>query len=150
MKNDLKIISVVGDSLSMVRPPASISYKDTYPYLLQAKLGPEYHVVTRYRRANNTKIQGERQNMEDDVLFNNSKYIILQLGIADCVPRLMTPKERFLLKLFNIKALTDGYIRFKSKRRQFFTRFFNWTSVPKKQFTANITDILRKTAGVSI
>lgn len=150
VKNNLKIITVVGDSLSMVRSDAEVRLEDLYAYKLQEKLGSGYYVVLRNKRANNTTTQSDHQNLQDDVLCNNSRYIIFHLGIVDCAPRLMTRKERLLLKIFRMDKQTNFYVRFKSRHRRFFTKLFAWQIVTKDEFRDNflkMIDFVRKTHG---
>ena len=138
MKNSLKIITIVGDSLSMVRPSEGINYRDTYPFILQNMLGEGYHIVVRNRRSNDSQIQSHPQHIQDDVLFNDSEYVILHFGIVDCAPRLMTRKETLFLKVVNIKFITEKYIGFKSRYRRFFTKHFQWTRVSQERFRENM------------
>lgn len=142
IKNQIKIVTMIGDSISMVRPEAGISLLELYTYKLQEKLGGGYYVVARNRRANNTNIQCDPQNIQDDILYNHSRYIVVHLGIVDCAPRLMTRKEELLLRLFHFDWLTNFYIGFKSKHRRFFTKLFPWQRVTKEGFRKNLLTLV--------
>lgn len=122
----------------MVRPLEGINYRSTYPFILQNMLGGGYHILVRNRRSNDSEIQSRSLNIQDDVLFNDSEYVILHFGIVDCAPRLMTRKETLFLKVLNIKFITEKYIGFKSKYRRFFTKHFSWTRVSQERFRENI------------
>src|SRR4030042_4022387 len=100
-------ITIIGDSLPMVYAKYVLSYKNTYPYLLQTLLGPcQYHVVLRSRRRNHVLTQSLRDNLDDDILYNDSEYIIIHLGIVDCAPRTFSLLEdRILYVLMQPRVL---------------------------------------------
>jgi hypothetical protein len=146
-KDGLKIITILGDSLSMVGPDAGITLRDLYWYKLQEKLGSEYYVIARNRRANNTKVQCDCEYLRDDILHNDSCYIVMHLGIVDCAPRLMARKERILLRLLHINGQNNFYVRFKSRHRRFFTRLFQWQIVAKNKFQENLEGFIASVRG---
>jgi len=137
--NDLKIITIIGDSLSMVRPANEIFYRDIYAYKLQKLVNSnEYHVVLRGRRRNNVLTQSLKDNIGDDILFNNSSYIILHLGIVDCAPRLFTLMQDRILYVFTqlpfLRSVAGLIFKFQTKYRRFFTKHFPKTYVTKEEF----------------
>jgi lysophospholipase L1-like esterase len=133
-KSEKKIITILGDSLSMVRSEENITLWLTYPYLLIHLLGDSYHIVNRSKRGNTSLIQTNPQYLYDDVQTSESSYVIIQIGICDCSPRIISKYERFILKYFFHKTLSSYYIRFKSRFRKFFTKNFPKTYVSKSDF----------------
>jgi lysophospholipase L1-like esterase len=142
MDEGLKIVTIIGDSLSMVRPDCGLCIKNLYPYKLQERLGGNYYVVVRNRRANNTNIQCEYQNLHDDVLYNDSRYMVFHLGIVDCAPRLITFPERQFFKVLGINWRDNLYIRFKSRYRRFFTKHHQFQRVSREQFHRNFSTLI--------
>lgn len=141
-EDNLKVVTIIGDSLSMVRPDCQLTLKSLYPYQLQTKLGKNYYVVVRNRRANHTNTQCQYQHLHDDILYNDSDYIIFHLGIVDCAPRLITRLERLIFRLFRVNTRENIYIRFKSRYRRFFTRYFPFQRVTKRQFQDNFEKLI--------
>lgn len=131
----------------MVRPSDGIMYTDTYPYLLQALLGPQYHVVLRSRPGYRV-VQLFEDYLIDDVLYNNSHYIILHLGLVDCAPRLFTLREREVLRrmyhTFPTKPLAFFVIQFKSHYRRFFTKYFKRTYASRKEFEMHYGAVIKE------
>lgn len=143
MNNDnFKIITIVGDSLSMVRPDCGMALKDLFPYKLQIKLGKDYYVIVRNRRANDTETQCMQQHFNDDILYNDSRYLVIHLGIVDCAPRLISRKEYLVFRLLGINYEDNFYIRFKSKHRRFFTKHFPLQRVSKERFKSNFLKLI--------
>ena len=129
-----KIITILGDSLSMARDDYGILYKDTYGYLLGGILGDNYLVLNKAKRTNMIITQTHFQNIYDDVATTNSEYFIIQLGIVDCAPRIISIMEGKVLKYFRPKTLGTLYIKIKSRNRQFFTKHFPKTYVKADVF----------------
>lgn len=126
------------------------SFRDTYPFLLQELLNSsKYHVVLRARGRNNVITQALEENLDGDVLFSDSKYIIFQLGIVDCAPRLFNLMEDRILFVLGrepiVKIFVNAVVKFKSKHRRFFTKHFPRTYVSKKEFKDKYAFILRET-----
>lgn len=149
MDNNLKVITIAGDSLSMVSPEKEIFYKDTYPFKLQMMLNlTEYNIALRSNGRNNVLSQALRENLDRNVLYNNSRYIIFHLGIVDCAPRLFGLMEDriifFLSQMPIIKFFVNLLIKFKSKYRRFFTRYFPKTYVSRKDFKGKYEYILEE------
>jgi lysophospholipase L1-like esterase len=147
--SNIKIITIVGDSLSMVRSEGKIlhSYQDTYPFLLQESLwSNNYLVVLRSRIRNNVLTESLRENLEEDVLFNNLKYVILHLGIVDCAPRLFSLMQERILYIFSqipiLKYLSKLAWAFQSRYRRFFTKYFPKTYVSEEKFSERLGFII--------
>lgn len=143
-KESLKIVTVIGDSLSMVRPWDDIIYTDTYIYKLQKYLGPTFHVLLRSRRMNDFGII----NLEDDVLNNSSCVVVFHLGIVDCAPRVFGRREYSVLNFFSkypvLKNFSSMIIRFKSRYRRYWTRFFPKTYIPKPLFKKKLEHVINQ------
>jgi len=120
----MKVCTLLGDSLAMVRPLDGINYRETYCYKLSILLGGEFHVVSNARRANDLVRQAYPGYMEEEVLHHESDYVVVHLGIVDCSPRLFTRREQKILALAVPAALRKAIIRHKSRHRYFYTRRF--------------------------
>jgi lysophospholipase L1-like esterase len=152
----MKIVTIVGDSLSMVRPQNGIRYRDTYPFKLQELLGGEYHITLFSQRAN-TVFNEYRKVMNDGMLYTVPDFFIFHLGIVDCSPRLFGPKEQEVVYFFStlpiFKHITSLIINFLSKHRPFFTKHFPKTYVSKENFKKSfefITGQIRKRTNAKI
>jgi lysophospholipase L1-like esterase len=129
----MKIITVLGDSLSLARSEYGIYYKNIYPYLLNERMGCDFLVLNKSKRSNTLVKQSGAQFIYDDVLTTNSNYFIIQLGIVDCSPRVVSMLEKKIIRNFLPGSLRKLYLDFKSKHRRFFTKYF-----PKTYFTIDI------------
>ena len=128
------IITVLGDSLSMARVEEGISIRDTYPFQLNELLGKDFYVVNRSKRGNTSVVQSSTQNLYDDIETSESKVIIIQIGICDCSPRIISKYERVVLKYVLPKTIARIYIKVKSKYRYFFTKYLPMTYVSRALF----------------
>ena len=90
----MKIINIIGDSLSMLREENNVLFKDTYGFILAKSLANKFHVVNNSKRANTVKNQCITQYFYDELVFLKANYTIIQLGIVDCAPRLISLKEK--------------------------------------------------------
>ena len=145
----MNIITILGDSLSLARSENGIFFKQTYSYLLNKKFNGEYLFLNKSKRGNTTKNQINPQNIYDDIITTNSKYFIIQIGIVDCSPRIISMKEKVILRYFFSEKIQNIYIGFKSKYRRFITRNFPKTYVSLDDFNDNfellIQTILKQT-----
>ncbi len=157
---DYKIITIISDSLGMVRPineyhPANddkdfqnnITYKNIYAYLLQLLLGNEYHVLFRGQRARMSDSLVGIQSLHDDIIYNDSSVLVLHLGIVDCAPRLVSRFERRIISMIrkmHLSILAEFYLTFKSKHRLFFTKYFPIVYVPLKKFENNLNFLVEE------
>jgi lysophospholipase L1-like esterase len=100
-----------------------IYYQDTYPSLLENFLGVK--VINRGRRSNTTKEQIIDQFVYDDILFLNSRFIIIHLGICDCAPRLFSKRfGKYFVNNIRPKIFQRKFIKFFSDNRYLFTKYF--------------------------
>jgi len=127
-------VVVVSDSLSMPRPDELIAlqFEETYPYLLTKELNNEYEVINRGKRSNTIIDQCIDQNIYDDILFFFPKFVVVQLGIVDCAPRLFSKRfGKYIIGQF-------------SRHRLFLTKHFLIQDVPINKFS-NLYDYLLST-----
>lgn len=144
MQGQKKIIGIAGDSLSMVNSEEELLYEELYPYRLQMKLGEEFHLIVRNRRANNSSLQFNWLNLHDDILCNNSRYQVIHIGISDCAPKLISRPEDIVMRLLGMGGYRNFYIRFKSRHRRFFTKLFRFQKVPLDKFIKNFTHAINE------
>jgi lysophospholipase L1-like esterase len=149
MSKDIKIITIIGDSLSLPSSDEKITLKDTYPFKLQSMLYPDnYHVVVRSSGRNSVSTVSLRENLDRNVLYNDSEYVIFHLGIVDCAPRLFSLMQDRILYVFSItpglKTIANLIFKFQTKYRWFFTKSFPKTYVSKKEFKEKYSLILKE------
>jgi hypothetical protein len=149
MINDKKIITVMGDSLSMVRIEEGISVKKTYAYQLNNILGDEFYILNKSKRGNTSVVQTSIQNLYDDIEASDSKVIIIQIGIVDCSPRIISRLERLVLNNVLPKTIAGFYIRIKSNNRYFFTKYFPMTYVSPVRFENSYKMLLSSALNLS-
>ena len=137
-----KIITILGDSLSMVRNDEDVTLRTIYPYLLVKFLGNDYYIINKSKRGNTSDFQTLNQYLYDDVETSDSSIVILQIGICDCSPRIISKFEKIILNYFLPVFLSFFYIKFKSKHRYFFTKYFPKTYVTKARFESNYKQLL--------
>ena len=138
----MNIITILGDSLSMARIENGISYKDTYSYLLSEYIKKDYLVLNKSKRGNTITNQISIQNIYDDVISTNSEYFIIQIGIVDCAPRIISMKEKVILRYLFSEKIQNIYIGFKSKYRRFITKYFPKTYVSLDAFKDNYIHLI--------
>lgn len=125
-----EIITIIGNSLSMMRPHEGCHFIDTYPYKLDEALEKRFYIVNNSKRANT--VEKQLSSMAEDAI-KESKYIIVQFGIVECFPRIFTNRERFIIS--KLPAIfSKPMISFTSKRSYFFTKLFKKVYVPKTVF----------------
>jgi acyl-CoA thioesterase I len=140
----MKIISVLGNSLSMPNYEDGISIKKTYAYQIQKELKQSYYTLNFSKRGNTTTLQTKEQYLYDEVFCANSNVVIVQLGIVDCCPRIISLKEAKFIKYILPNRLKNIYINIKSKYRQQFTKYFPKVYVSKKTFESNYRLLISK------
>jgi acyl-CoA thioesterase I len=121
----MKIINIIGDSLSMSREDNNISFKNTYGFILAKSLSNNFYIVNNSKRANTTKNQCFYQNFYDELVCLKAHYTIIQLGIVDCAPRLISIREKKIINYLFSKRLVNFYIRNKARFRFFYTKYFS-------------------------
>jgi hypothetical protein len=139
----MKIINVVGDSLSLVRPAEGIRGDTLYWTLLQERLGHPYYVIAHSRRSNDTA-QVVR-TMHEDILAFPMFALVLHLGIVDCFPRLFSKREHDVLHTLTsmrLGGLTRTVTRLAARHRLCLTRRFPKHYVSLPDFTHNLHTIV--------
>jgi acyl-CoA thioesterase I len=107
------MIVILGDSLALMRSKEGILEKDTYAYKLQKN----YVVINKSKHGNATFKQLKK--IKKDIPKKDVCFIIIQLGIVDCSPRIFTHSQRKILsgiELFS-KRIVQYYIKKKSINR---------------------------------
>lgn len=137
----IKKIVILGDSLGMVSIDDGVSYENTYPYLLK-KMACDFEVISRNRRTNDSTRQLEYQNKMDDVVMLKPNYVIVQLGIVDCAPRVFGKLESKILSLIS-PAVRSHIVNFASKNRRWITKFFPRVYVRCDRYASNMMQLVR-------
>lgn len=125
------IICILGNSLAMPVYNLELYYENTYAHKLSRDLKIVSDVVNKSQRNLTIVDQTKKTCLEDDVLSINADYYILQFGIVDCAPRLFTQRQG---KLVGFVPGHKILIKFMSKHRYFFTKFFPKVYVKKEKF----------------
>jgi lysophospholipase L1-like esterase len=122
-------IQIIGDSLSLHRKDEGILYKDTYPYILSKK----YDVVltSNYSKTTNDNV----------ILAEDTKYVIIHLGLVDCFPRVYAKNTKLIL-FYLPNQLRQIVTFFHRHYRYYFTRMFPRVTTEKDTFQSNIIKIL--------
>jgi len=129
-------VVILSDSLSMPRPDESLLYEETYPYLLQQEMENCFEIINRGKRANTIQEQITDQYVYDDIMFFYPKYVVIQLGIVDCAPRLFSRRfGKYVIGNIKPLFLREFVIGQFSKRRIFFTKHFPRQYVPLSKFS---------------
>lgn len=133
-------IVILSDSLSLPRvdDDETILLRESYPHLLQKKIGSDIRVVNRGIRFTTTDSLRDFQYLFDNLLIYAPKTVIVQMGIVDCAPRLFSPLFRSLVSKIPIKIIRDLIILPFKKNRRFFTKYFKIKLVNKKRFKKNL------------
>lgn len=144
----------IGDSLALPRP--DLLYEDTWICKLKKEF-PEWDIISISTRGITTNIlvtQGGDKNSEifpsgsDTLEFYLPKFVIIQLGIVDCAPRLIIPGSfnSFLVKILP-STLREFYLSFLKK---VIKRKRNRVYVDKKKFKLNILNYLNRCRNCNI
>ncbi len=144
LKNKKNNIVILSDSLSLPRvdKDATVLLEESYPYLLQKKIGSQMNVINRGIRFTTTNSLNDFQYLFDNLLIYSPKTIIIQIGIVDCAPRLFSPLFRAILGKISNEKIKNIFIYPFKKNRRFFTRFFPMKLVKKDQFKSNLENFL--------
>lgn len=138
----MQIVLVIGDSLACPRPWEGVGLRETYAYRLQEKLRSEYYVVNWAAGDNSSNRAASESFLRNFVRASDASYCIVQLGIVDCAPRLMSTMERVVIGITNrlpgMKAVNAAYIKFKARHRYKLTRWFPKTQVTLDQYRINM------------
>jgi lysophospholipase L1-like esterase len=148
----MKKILIAGDSISMVRPEVGISYTDIYPIQLSHSLFPHL-VINGSLRANNSAIIAGDEYQHEFVIPLVPDVVVLQIGIADCAPRVFGPLERRALAVLSalpgMQRLTSRLTRYRADRRLDYTRRKNVSLIDTQAFETNIMRFVDGVKGVN-
>lgn len=148
MTTDIKIMTVLGDSLALVRPEDGISEKDMYPYKIQVQLHEQIYVNSKVVKSNSSTIENSLSGLVYHQQAGCSSYVILGLGIVDCSPRLFSKGMKIFLECITkmpfICKLAYGYIAYKSRHRFHFTRRKNISETSIEEYRENMRSIIEK------
>ncbi|MCU0849105.1 MAG: SGNH/GDSL hydrolase family protein [Spirochaetes bacterium] len=134
MKKRKRVI-IITDSISMPRP--GLSYEKTWPFMMKQAY-PHYDFIERSARGSTTRRLATEGGGGVDLLETYSPdTVIIQLGTADCAPRLFskTGFEYRLLQKIPFEKIRKKYIdRVKKKRG----RNPNITEIGIEEFSSNL------------
>ena len=133
-------IVILSDSLSLPRvdEDETILLRESYPYLLQKKIGSDIKIINRGIRFTTTDSLRNFQYLFDNLLIYSPSTVIVQMGIVDCAPRLFSSLFRSLINKVPIKMIRDLIILPFKKNRRFFTKYFKIKLVNKNRFKRNL------------
>lgn len=138
----MRPIIVIGDSLACPRPHEGVGLQQTYAYKLQEKLGPRYYVVNLSAGENNSRKINSAGFQRTFIRSSNAEIVIIQIGIVDCAPRLMSLIERFIggiaARISWLSPIFTAYARLKSRYRYRLTRLFPRTLVGRGEYVSNM------------
>lgn len=141
-----KKIIIITDSVSMPRP--GIPYEDTWIYLVKKEF-PDYDIIDRTGRGStSTRLVTEGGGGIDLLETYRPDLVILQLGMAECAPRLFNKRslEFRVVSTMLPDRLRERYIARVKKRR---VRSPLITDVSPEQFRKNITAYFERARGLS-
>jgi lysophospholipase L1-like esterase len=135
------IVIVVGDSLGCPRPWVGVNLAATYSFQLNRLLGSDAYVANYSVGDSSTDSAMKESFLRTFVRNSGASYAIIQLGIVDCAPRLLSPFERAIglvsSRVPGLRALFNQYIKLKSRYRYQLTRIFPRELVPMTRFESN-------------
>jgi acyl-CoA thioesterase I len=141
-----RVVLIIGDSLACPRPWIGVDLTSTYGYLLYQELAGRYFVANFAEGDNSTRRSIRKAFIRTFVEQGSASYAIIQLGIVDCAPRLLTNFERILgaiaVRTHFLNQLFTLYIQIKSRYRYSLTRIFPKTLISVKEFEANYRTLL--------
>ncbi len=115
-REDVRIV-VLADSLAM--PREDVRFEHTWPYRLQAALreaGLTADVVNCAARARTADML--IADFTEHVVFKEPTDIVVQVGVVDCAPRIISRRmRRYLNRRWVPSAVRDAVIRRRSARR---------------------------------
>lgn len=149
----MSCIRIYGDSISMPRFGDGIGYGDSWPMVLQDRLGTLSGVVC------NRSIGGATLAQIADLYFNDSFYfrdragiVVFRIGIVDCAPRPLSPFARKALG-YVPEFIRRRIVRFLHNHREWLLRHKYWLNTPLPVFATKyrrmVEDVV-KNNGVAI
>jgi acyl-CoA thioesterase I len=117
-------ISIIADSIALPRVEYNdiVYYDETWPCKLHYELR---HELSEKVYINNSSIRKRTSSSLKNNIFyesitcTNPDFVIIQLGIVDCAPRIISLKERHIFnKRYFPKILREYLIRYRKKNRK--------------------------------
>ncbi len=145
-----KRVLIIGSSAALPRPGSP--YEETWPCLLQ-DARPDLRFIALSKRRNNSRSltsnpEPKEWSYGDNLRFYSPDYVIIQMGISDCLPRYMRHNllNRALDRMPQIMQAA-----FWKPYKLFFKRSLKRTDVPLDEFKRNVAGYLDQCmmAGVS-
>lgn len=137
----MKKLLIIGDSLSMSRHEDGIGYEEMYSSNLAIAF-PERLVVNASERANSSKRISSSSYLSEYVYPMKPDVTVIQIGVVDCLPRLLTEFQRRVLSIASRLPITRGvakkYIERLSKRRLQITKKRPMSFVSRDDFEKNL------------
>lgn len=137
---------IIGDSISCPRPSEDIGLRQTYAWKLQEKLQPDFYVVNWAASDNNSRRATSSGFLATYLRSSDATYAVVQLGIVDCAPRLMSNLERLIVGLASrvpgLRILNAAYVRAKARHRFALTKWFPRTLVPRQEYETNMRRLI--------
>lgn len=146
MITDPKILTILGDSLALVRPEDNICEKDLYPYKIQQALNKRIYVNTKAVKNNTSAIENSLSGLVYHIQAASASYAIIGLGIVDCSPRLFSKKMKQVLdcatKIPYINKIAHRYIAYHSNNRFKLTKKKSITETSVEEYRENMKEII--------
>ncbi len=131
--------------MGCVRTSDQIYLKDTYSYKLQQHL-PFGNYVINWSAGSNSSRSIRSKSVLTNLLTSEPAFVIIQVGIVDCAPRLLSTVERFVVGLMIripiLGVFARMYISFKSHYRIHLTKIFKRTCVPLVEYRDNMRFVI--------
>lgn len=131
---------IIGDSLSMSRYGEGVGYEDMYSSRISIAF-PGRLIINASERGNTTARACTPAYMDEYVHPLMPDVVVLQLGVVDCLPRLLTELQRRLVAIssrFSItKILANRYVAYLSRRRLQITKKRPMSLVSREAFERN-------------
>lgn len=145
-------IVILSDSLSLPRSDDLniITLEQSYPFLLQQKIGNNFNIINRGIRFTTTNSLVDFQYLFDNLIIYSPRKVIVQMGIVDCAPRLFSSFFRKLINRIKNEKIRNAIILPFKKNRKFFTKYFKIRMVSKSNFKKNIQQFLRTMKNLNI
>src|SRR5260221_3443319 len=122
----MKVMTILADSLALVRPEEGIYLKDLYSYKLQERFAGRLYAINHGRVGNHSRYENDSVAFVYHISAEGSQFFCIHLGIVDCTPRLFSEGQKvFLSALSGSKlwgGLTRAFIRRRSNKRYELTR----------------------------
>src|SRR6202008_2527011 len=104
--------------------------------------GSDYYVVNWGVAENSSRRATSEGFLRTYIRGSSASFAIIQLGIVDCAPRLMSAAERLMggiaARIPFLRRVYRLYVKVKAKHRYRFTRWFPKTLVPVGEYRCNI------------